>query len=275
MFHDQRLIWGTTELSAELNDFRTGSRSFAYAASGYLYVGQEKPFNNLWVDVASGNASGASLTAEIWYANRWNAAIDVSDGTVSGSASFAQSGRVSWNTAWNSAWDNMDRCSLITGLETFEIYDLYWMRFSWSGSFSGSTSLNYIGQKFCTETELTSFYPDLRNSNLKTAFGGNTKTTWDAEIYAATDQVINDLKTMRLIKAKGQIVDWGIFAEPCVHRTAMIIYQGLGSSFAANKADAMKAYDASMKKDKFRVDKDDDGKLSVNEKDSSTRYMGR
>lgn len=275
MFHNQRLIWNTTEVSAELNDFRSGTKSFAYATETYFYVGQEKPFNNLWIEPQTGNVSGAAVAVEIWYANAWHAAVDVSDGTVSGSASLAQAGRIAWNTSWQKSWDFVDRASLVTGLSSFEIYDLYWTRLSWDANLSAGTVLKYIGQKFASETELVSFYADLRQTGLKTAFGGNTKTTWDTELYIATDQVINDLKARKIIDAKGQIVDWSVLVEPCCHKAAALIYHGLGPQFREVKLDAMKAYDEAMKIEKFRVDKDNDGKASVKEKTDFISMMRR
>lgn len=262
------------DLSNFVNDFRTDPVAFGYV-TGYLYIGQEMPFNNLYFDMGTGNVSGNTVQVDIWYANDWHSAVDIYDGTSVTGASLCQDGRISWNTEWNKGWDIEQRANSVEGLSGVEIYDMYWARLSWSGAVSSNTTIRYIGQKFCEDNQLVTYYPDLRNTNLKTAYGGASKTDWSDQCYMATEFIIRDMKSRRLIKDPGQILDWSIFIEPACHKAAEIIYRALGQAYKPNADEANKAYTASMNKDAFRLDENANARLDIAERAHSKSNLSR
>lgn len=276
MQQHQRILYSTTDLSNSLNEFGGSSVSFAYTSGGYLYIGQEVPFNNIWVDVSVANEATASIAIEIWWANQWLSAVDIYDGTTHAGKSLARDGRITFTPRWDRGWTPEQRCELITGLEDWEIYDLYWARLSWNTSLSANTALKYIGQKFSNDDNLYDFYPDLRNQSLRTAWAQSPiKDSWNDQHYAAAESIVDDLIRRRLIESRGQIVDWSILRVPSVHKVAEIIYSGLGTSYAAHMQRAEQAYARSMQKELFRVDRDRDGRLSVCERRQGVTFMSR
>src|SRR4051812_15153423 len=96
MYLGQRVIDNATDISVKVNDWRALTHTFAYTSGNYLYVGSEVPFNNLYFDIGTANAvTGTTVSAQIWWANSWNSAVDVIDETANANgASLAQSGRI-------------------------------------------------------------------------------------------------------------------------------------------------------------------------------------
>lgn len=277
MHHNIRIFKDTTDVTAQLNDWRSGHTHVHFDMSGatYLYIGQEMPFNNLWFEIQTANDVVSAASIDIWYANDWIDAVDVYDGTASSSgAALAQDGRLSWNTPWNKGWDLADRSELVTGLTGTNVYDMYWIRLSYSATLKVNTAVHYLGQKFARDLDIYTYYPDLNNSNLKAAYTSG-KTDWEEQCYAATQVIIRDLTSREIIHARGQIVDWELMNEACCHQAAAIIYGALGVKFRPNRDEALKQYGASMQKKLFRVDKDGDARLSITEKRHSQRFASR
>lgn len=275
MLSTQRVLHGTTDISTRMNDYRAGSYVFAYTTGGYLYVGSEAPFNSLYFDVEAANAVAASMTVELWDGNSWVAAVDVQDETKgSGTASLSQSGRVQFTPDREQSWTWEPDSADVTGLTTTKIYDMYWARLSWSANLTGTTELNYIGQKFAGDEELSSFYPDLANSALKTSFEAG-KTTWDEQHFMAAEQIARDLIARRVIRSRGQLVDWSRLTEAACHKAAEIIYRPLGIAVEPRRAGAARDYSKAMSGDFFRVDLTGDGRLDEAEKHVSQIWATR
>lgn len=277
MQNHQRVIYGTDDLSPILNEYGAGTVVLPYQSGEYLYIGQELPFNNFWLHVTRANAVAANLSIQIWWGNTWENAVDITDGTAASGKPLAQSGRISFRPRWDKNWSTEQRAEMITGLEDWEIYDMYWARLAWSATLTGNTTLKYLGQKFANDSNLYDFYPDLRNQSLRDAWqqASDTKTTWDEQHYAAADALVDDLIRRRLIEGKQQIVDWSIYRMAACHKAAEIIYQGLGTSYAEHKKAALGQYAQNMNKGNFRVDKDRDGVLSCQERRATVTYMDR
>ena len=257
MLTTQRVLHGTTDISAKVNDFRSGAYVFAYTSGQYLYVGSEMPFNHLWFQLTSGtlNAVAASVSVDLWWNLTWTPAVDVIDETVdaaTGTKPLAVSGRVTWACDIEKGWQRELKSADVTGLSGTNIYNLYWARLSWSQTLTGTLSLDHVGQKFAGDTELYSFYPALNNSGLKTRFAAG-KTTWDEQHFAAAEAIARELIGRRLIFSRSQIFDWSRLQVPAVHKAAQLIFAGCGAPMAADYAQASKAYEAAMNQDCFRV----------------------
>lgn len=277
MHPGQRVILNTTDLSNTLDNYRASAVAFAVTAGQYLYIGQEMPFTNLWFEVDSPSTVAARQVAvQVRFAQQWVDAVDLFDGTAVGGAAMAQPGRVSWALRWDRCWDWDIRTEYVAGLEGFELYDLFWARLSWSGSLSNSLTLRYIGQKFCSDAEIYTFYPDLRNQSLKTTFGGSSlKTDWREQSFAASDVIVRDLISKRIIRDRGQIADWRLFVEPAVHKTAEIVYRGLGAAYRDDAQAATKAYSQAMQIESFRIDKAGEGRLTGFDKRTQLTFLRR
>jgi len=266
----QRVLHETTDLSVKVNDYRSGEVAFAYESGEYLYVGQEVPFNNLWFEIGEANAASGSLSMDIWFGNAWVSCVDLTDETLN----LTISGRVSWATNDIKGWDFVDRSADVTGLETTKIYNMYWTRFSWSDSLTSTTTLAYLGQRFAKDLDLFKYYPDLANEDLMEAFETG-KRDWKEQSYIATENIISELVTRRVVTARGQILDWYMLREPCVHKMAELIYRGLGEPFRESLNQARKDFKESMNFEHFRVDKNNDANITPHEKRISSTYMGR
>lgn len=270
MILDQRVIHQTTDISTLVNDYRTGSYTFAYQTGQYLYIGSLLPFNNLWFEVGTPNAVAATVSVSMWWGHQWVSAVDVIDGT----SGLFNTGRIQWNTDIDEGWDLEQRASDVTGLSTFEIYNMYWARLSWSANLTPTMTLKYIGQKFSTDSILYSFYPDLQQSALLAAFASG-KTTWDEQHYMATDRIIGDLKKRNIIKTRSQLLDYSLFSEAGCHKVAEILYKAFGLPYDEQRAAARKYYDESLNVKFFNVDIDATGRLDPIERDISTGFMTR
>lgn len=276
MIHSQRVIHETNDVSVAVNDFRTAAHVFPYASGEYLYVGCECPFNNIWFDLEVMNAVAAVASVEYWDGVRWVSAVDVIDQTSVGGKSLAQSGRITWNVNRRSTgWNIMERSEDITALASTRIYDMYWMRFAWNATLTATTAIKYMGQKFNTDAELFSYYPDLRNTNVMDAYETG-KVNWNEQSYIAAEVITRDLVSRSIITSRGQILDSAVVLEASCHRCAEIIYRGVDSSAETARVKAARlAYDESMKRGLFRVDTDNDGTLRPSEKRANTSFQGR
>jgi hypothetical protein len=281
MIFSQRVIWsdnGTLrDITPELNDFRAGSVTFNYVAGqDYLFVGSYLPCNHRYFDLGAPNIVAATPSVDIWWANAWTPAVDIIDQTALSGASLGQSAILRWNTNRLKGWDYEQDSADVTGLTGTAIYNMFWLRFSWSASLTGSMTLKYIGQKFATDADLYSLYPDLNNSALKVAFAAG-KTTWDEQHFVAADVIARELRNSQIIRDKNQILDDAIFNVPAIHRAAALIYGGLGRAYLEDKKEAEKEYRNAMKMKNFHIDLDADGSLAMAspERSVSTGFLSR
>jgi hypothetical protein len=267
---DQRVIYNSIDISPKVNDFRAGVQSFAYLAGGSLYIGSIAPFNNLWFEFGTLNVNSVTPTIQMWWANAWHDAVDVIDETSSATAS----GRITWSTDRFKSWDLEQSTEDVAGLSAQKIYWKYWLKITWSASFSVGTTLNYVGQKFSTDDILYSFYPDLSLADIKTGFEAG-KTGWDEQHYMAAEHIIRDLKKRGIIKSRSQIMDWQLLQDAACHKVAEIVYQAFGSPYADQLAKARAAYNEALDLKYFNTDQNADGRLTPDERQISTVFGTR
>lgn len=279
MIQSQRIIFidnGTNvDLSTSLNEFRSSTATMAYVADeDYLYIASDYPFNHKFIDVSSVNAEAAAVSVDIWYNNAWVAAVDVIDRTADGGVSLAQSGIVQWMTDRDKGWEREDDSEDVDGVTLVGIYNKYWLRLKWSSDLTNTTALNFIGNKFSDDDKLESWYPDLKNDRLKTAFETG-KTNWNEQHFVAAQQLIADLAEKAIIRSSGQILNYEKFEVASIHKVAEIIYMGLGKAYDKNRKTARGNYKDALNMQFFDVDKDRDARLSDDEKSQSQRYFSR
>lgn len=270
MILEQRVIHNTTDISLLVNDYRTGAYTFPYTTGQYLYIGSLYPFNNLWFEVGTPNAVSAAVSIEIWFGHQFKSAVDILDGTNG----LFNSGRIQFNTDIDYGWDNEQRSADVTGLSSFKIYNMYWIRVSWNAVLTNTMTLKYIGQKFSNDDILTSYYPDLSLTALKEAFETG-KTSWDEQHYMATERIINDLKRRNIVVSGKQLLDHDKFIEPACHKVAEIIYKAFGTPYADQLKLARNDYNETLNMQFFNVDKCNSGTLDASERKISTGFMKR
>ena len=279
MLTSQRVIFndnGTlSDVSATLGDYRVGTLTPAYTvAQDYLYIGSEYPFNHKWVDVGTVNAVASTITVEIWFNRAWVAAVDVMDGTKSGGASLAQDGFIRWDTNRLKGWSPEEESANVTGLASTALYNMYWVRLSWNATLTAGMTLLYLGNKFSNDDQLFSFYPALNNSDLMTGFEA-LKADWNEQAYAASDALVRYLKAKGVIFSRCQVFDYEVLNEAAIHKTAEIIFGGMGMAYAEHaKAAGLRFKDAIDVK-YFNVDENADGTLEPAEKNCSSGWLTR
>lgn len=271
MNRNLRIFLNSTDLTASLTDFVTPSATVALETSGAIFIGSPVPMNHLFFDMDVVNTNPATLSVDIWHNRAWSSAVDVIDET----AGFTKSGRISWEVARPmGGWSAESESDDVTGLAGTNVYDFYWLKITTSANFSAGTKVNFVGQKFCTEADLTAVYTDLGNTNLKASIGTSNK--WDRKILIASEMIVDDLVSKRIVWHPGQLLDWSRFKYPCIHKTAEIIYgSGMGGAFVDEKAEASKQYSRAISMGSFVVDRNGDGSKSRAEQRFSVTFAGR
>lgn len=275
---DQRILFvdsgGTiTDHSLALNSHETGTAALTFNdTSDYLYIATYLPFNHKYFRISTVNGSSATMSAEYWYANEWLSFKDQIDDTDSSGASFGQSGTVYWTIDHDKSWEREEFGSDVTGMTKEGIYWKYWLRISFDATISAT--LSYIGQKFSNDTLLYQHYPALRASRIQESFESG-KSDWDDQHILAAQAIAHDLRARNIIEQPDQILKPHDLRPAAVHKTAFIIYAGLGRAYVDEKAEAHKAYLATLNKSFYDIDKDRDTLLKRSERQQTVRTIGR
>ena len=117
-----------------------------------------------------------------------------------------------------------------------------------------SFSLNYVGSLFCEESDLFAEYPSLNQAVLLNSWKVG-KTDWLDQRVVATEFIVTDLKRRNIITERSQVIELATLTYACVHKTANIIYSGLGPRNYAEEIDLSgKRYIDAMNQNKFEQD---------------------
>lgn len=280
MLVNQRIIWkdNTTlkDLSLELNDLVSQNYTIGFvAAQDNLYIGSDLPFNHRYFVVATANDVVSVASVKIWNGNDWVSAVDVLDQTAVAQKAFGQTGILSWTTERNASWSIEDTTENISDLSTLKIYNMYWVKLTYSVDWKSTTALAYVGHKFAKDEDLGVYgYAELNTTDMKTAYEAG-KTTWDHQHVAAAEQIVRYLRKKYIIQSKSQILDWEQFNEAAIHKVAEIIYFSFGEDYEDRRKKAEEKYYAAMNLGIFQVDRNQDGKLDDVEKMKFTGLVRR
>jgi hypothetical protein len=190
---------------------------------------------------------------------------------------FTQSGFIYFvpdkDTGWAQESTNDDG-SVVTGLTTVKIHDLYWLRIKSSANWSANTILSWVGQKFSDDDDLRSELPDLVRSAMLTSFEAG-KTTWEEQHVKAAEIIAQDLVTSNIIDFKEQILIKEEFMLASVQKVAELIYSSFGDDYAVRRENARVEYGKRMNKSIYRVDKNANAILSSAEESARQGFLGR
>jgi hypothetical protein len=233
--------------------------------SEYLYIGQYFPFNNFSVDMLTANVSAGSLDIEYWDGSAFENVVDILDGSVSGGITLGKNGTIQFqpdkNNSWSCISDTSDESDF--PLSGSSVYDLYWLRIKPSSNIGASCSLKYLRYKFCEHADLIKEDPEI--NEYLAAWGGPTKTSWDEQIYVATDNIISDLRGRKLIMHPGQILRFEDVHKACVYQTLVVIYSQLGDSFKGKVDTYIKHYKSHLGDKRFTFDVNLNASVDVGE----------
>jgi hypothetical protein len=248
-----------TDLSSALNDlFADNGVLNITAATDKLYLGSDLPFNHRFFNIAVANDQASVVSVEIWDGTTWRAAVDVVDGTSSSGVALARSGIISWATDKDQGWGQEDTTEDIAALSSVRIYNLYWVRFTFSGNLKNTTAAKYVGHRFANDSQLAGYYPDLTKSAILTAHTAG-KTDWTDQHCLAAEEIIRDLRDRGVIYSPAQLLSWEALTEPAVHKVAEIICGAFGEHKDGERRLAGDRYDKAMSALSFPRDKDADG----------------
>lgn len=278
--NDQRIylvpaVGSITDLTLPLSEFDSTTATVAMNADvDYLYIGSSLPFNHRWFEITSANVTSAVVSVDIWYTNQWKPVVDILDRTASSGTPMAASGNLEFTPNREFGWDIEQDSDDIDELASAPLtYNKYWMRISFDANVS--FDLKYVGQKFSNSTELYKKYPVFDSTTLRRSWDA-AKTDWEEQMIEASDEVIEDLISRRIIWDRNQVLDLATMRNPTIHRCASLIFRGLGANRNLEQLkDSDAKYHSSMNKKKWNVDLNRDGELDSTERKSSTIFMTR
>jgi hypothetical protein len=243
----------------------------AWDAKTYIYSASFFPFNHRYFDISTANDQAGALDVQVWYNNEWKSVADIIDYTK-GTNSLEESGNIQFTLDDDFGWEIEGDSSDITELASTKVYNAYWMRFVYDAAAGSALIINYIGLRFCEQSELYIYYPVFNNSALLDAYASG-KTDWNDQIASASSLIVKDMKSRNFIQSKDQLLDSDRFKEACIHKTAEIIFSGLGESYADDKIAARKMFRDDMDKGNFVIDANASGTAERDEITGEPSYL--
>jgi hypothetical protein len=243
-----------SDFSTELNKYKSGTSTInLVAAQDYLYIGSRLPFNNLYIKMDTLNTNPSVMTVEYWDGDTWASVVELIDET----SGFTSSGYITFAPDRNSSWtldDTNYDTATITGLENITIYNMHWIRLSFSVNFSSGTKIQWLGTLLSEDNDLYAEFPDFSKTSVKTSFEAG-KTSWEEQAVRASSLLVEDLIDNGIIIDAGQILIRSDYKNANVQKTAELIYSAFGDDFVDQKAAAQAEYKRRLDKKIHRVDK--------------------
>lgn len=232
------------------------------------YLGMDIPFNNFFIQMSSNvNDVSSVMSVYYWINNTWQQAVDVLDGTSANGASLARSGIVTFSPNrqyhWRKTEDTSDtNANSPTELQGLTIYNMHWIKIVFSGTHTLNTAIKRITYAFTRSERLDNL--DTQINEYQASFETG-KTDWDNEIITASESIIQDLKSRKLIRHRGEILRIDELALACDYKTLAVIYNSLGKSFYDKRDWAEDKYKQVIQSSIFTVDVNNDGFTHENE----------
>ena len=268
------------DYSTELDDYYSGTASTdIVAAEDKLYVGSTLPFNHLYFKFSTANTTASVITAKVWDGNNWNAVAELIDQTKSSGATFGQDGYISWTPDKQKGWgreDTQDSSGneLVTNLGGANIYDKYWIEFTFSANLDNPTVIDWVGQLFSDDNILGAEFPDLTRSALLANIESG-KTSWEEQHVRAAEILADDLIDQKVIVNKNQILERREFQRAATSKVAELAFVILGDDYSDDRDAARVEYQRRISKNMFTTDRDNDGRVDLKEIDHAQGTLTR
>lgn len=221
-----------TDITYSIENYFSGSKSITInAAEDAIYIGSAYPLTSKYFKFSSVNAVSSSLTVSYWDGTTWQSMSDVIDETDTGSTTFGQSGYINFQTDSRYSWigENTieNNTTKITGLGDVRIYELYWIKLTFSGAIS--FTIDWVGELLCSEDELTGTVPGVGKSTFMTNWETG-KTNWEEQRYLASVEVLDELRSYR-IPSGNILLRKSELSRATVYKTLELIYSAMGDGF--------------------------------------------
>lgn len=241
-----------------------------------LFIGQYMPFNNIFFEVKVANDVTSAMQIYTHNGNQWEAVVDIIDETSTGGKTLAKSGVVQWTVNKNKNWqltqDTTSGNQAPIELSSLTIYDMYWIKITFTASLKATTAIDRLTYKFTDESVLGALDPDL--SQYMTSWS-SSKTDWLDQILVASERVWLDLKAAKIIKGPESIMRFDEIHLATAWKTLALIYSALGKEYTEKRDYAEKQYSDILNNLPITVDMSEDGHLNRNEISSSKAQVVR
>lgn len=272
-----RVFWkdnaALNDITMPLRRITDGSQVLPFvAAEDKILIGNIAPFNHFYAHFITPNTASSTMSIDYWDGNDWVSAVEVIDQTDG----FTKNEWVEFVPDKDSGWigEDTDDSGANHELNSLKIYNLYWIRISFSNDLDAGTELSYIGPKFSDDNDLGSEYRDLVRSAVLDRFLSG-KTTWDEQHVQAAQYIIQDLIKKNIIWSKGQVLSRDQFMLASIHKTAEIIYSAFGDDYKDQRTLSENKYQATLSLGQYPVDANNDGRLSYSEQRIKQGIMSR
>ena len=262
------------DFSVNLNKYNATESEFSYVAGeDYFFIGSRLPFNSIYFKLNASNTLPSSMVIEVFDGSDWevvNEVIDETDG-------FTKSGHVSIVPNRDAKWlyhDTNTNGQTIPGLESVKIYDLYWMRVSFTQDLDADCSLLWAGSIFSSDQDLGAEYPDLTKSSVITAFQSG-KLNWEEQHVKAGEVIIQDLMINRVIIESGQMLEKEDYRIASVQKVAEIIFNAFGDDYNDNRQRAREEYQRRLSNPMKKIDHNANGVEERSETLNSQGWLSR
>lgn len=233
---------------SSVKDYYGTAKTIALLSTDYLYIGSPFKFNSFYVKLSTPNTTTSTLGVQLWNGTIWENALEVSDNTDG----FKNSGSVDFIPDKYKTWNSDDTNRIDSNMPI--VYLWYWVRINFSVTLSPSPIVAYLGHLFVnSDTPLTSEYPILSSSSLKTAYKAG-KTDWEEQRFLATELTIESLIQKNIIKSGNEILDISRVRLPTVAKTAQVIFSGMGDDYIQQTQAARDEFERRIHSNLFYVD---------------------
>jgi hypothetical protein len=168
---------------------------------------------------------------------------------------LSTSGYLKFTPNRDHSWQKADTAD-ISELSAITIYDQFWLEITVDAD--ATIDLAWIGDLFCTDSDLESEYPDLLRATMLTAFKAG-KTDWEEQRVIASDMITDELINRGAIKSSNQLFEVERFRRTAVSKTAELAFAGFGENYMDDENKARKKYSERFNMINVLSDQDEDG----------------
>jgi hypothetical protein len=227
------------------------------AAEDAIYIGKQFPFNNFFFWMGSTvNAEASTMTVEYWSNDEWVEAVDILDATSSGGATLARNGAVQFSPDIDYNWTIVNDTSesgnhVPDDLADFTIYNLYWIKITFSADLTAGTVLKRLSYAFTTDSTIVGI-----DHEIEDFLSHFSQDDYTKQIIAASEETVDELQVRGLLVDEGQVIRIGEVGRAVAYKALEIIYFNLGDSYADKRRSVASKFDKALKIKRFTFDQD-------------------